>query len=399
MVAGMVMPLADLRAIYELLFQDGVIVTKKDKRPQSMHPDVKGVSNLKVIRAMGSLKSKGYVRETYAWKHAYYYLTNKGISYLRDYLHLPLEIMPAPLQRVHHPASSARVQTVKAPTTYVPKPGPGGESQEAMMDKRVYRHKRVEEEREQFERPPKNLKAPYQHDASVLGFQTLAFFQRGKDFCRGDDRWPNEGHSKLHETDSLSGEDKSIRSPISDKKAKLPEDPRSSPVVSTVPKEILIVPTLVEQTTIKTPTEELLADVPEVEADEQVLDPQHYYIPAFPPTVIDDFTDLLEKKVADYDGEDTQKVTAEIIPTKVISQLHVASETLTSFPTDTVSGFGLEQEKSATFEADCPAPVDLSECPRVEPLNLGDCGFLTEDPQAEQVQRVWPDFLEGLNLS
>ena len=126
MVAGMVMPLADLRAIYELLFQDGVIVAKKDKRPQSMHPDFKGITNLKVIRAMGSLKSKGYVRETYAWKHAYYYLTDEGISYLRDYLHLPLEIMPAPLQRVHRPASSARVQTVKAPTTYIPKPRAGG---------------------------------------------------------------------------------------------------------------------------------------------------------------------------------------------------------------------------------------------------------------------------------
>ncbi|KAM7384662.1 hypothetical protein PAMA_011829 [Pampus argenteus] len=414
MVAGMVMPLSDLRAIYELLFQDGVIVTKKDKRPQSMHPDVKGVTNFKVIRAMGSLKSKGYVRETYAWKHAYYYLTNQGISYLRDYLHLPLEIMPASLQRVRHPASSARIQTVKTPTTCIPKPGPGGVSQEAMMDKRVYRHKRVDEERERFERPPKYLKAPYQHNAMVQpGFQT--FFQRGKNFCRGEDRWPKKGHCKLLETDYFSVEDKSIRSLISIKKDKLPEDPRSSPVVPTVPKEILVVPTLVEQATIKKPTDELLADVPEVKADEQVLvDPQiipllgklteaaasadsDYYVAAFPPTGIDDFTDLLEEKVADYDVEDTEKVTTEIIPMKVISQLHVASETLSSFPPDAVSGPGLEQKKSVTFEADCPAPVDLSECPQVEPkttLNLGDCGF-TEDPEAEEVRRVWPDFLEG----
>uniref|UniRef100_A0A3Q3QXU8 Plectin/eS10 N-terminal domain-containing protein n=1 Tax=Monopterus albus TaxID=43700 RepID=A0A3Q3QXU8_MONAL len=102
----MLMSLADLRAIYELLFKDGVIVAKKDKRPQSMHPGVKVVSNLKVICAMGSLRSKGCVRETFAWKHAYYYLTNKGIAYLRDYLHLPPEIMPAPLQGVHCSASS-----------------------------------------------------------------------------------------------------------------------------------------------------------------------------------------------------------------------------------------------------------------------------------------------------
>uniref|UniRef100_A0A3Q3G301 Plectin/eS10 N-terminal domain-containing protein n=1 Tax=Labrus bergylta TaxID=56723 RepID=A0A3Q3G301_9LABR len=129
----MVMPLADLRAIYELLFRDGVMVAKNDKRPQSMHPDVKGVTNLKVIRAMGSLKSKGFVRETFAWKHAYYYLTNEGIAYLREYLHLPPEIVPSTLQRVRHHVRSARVQTVKGPTSYISKPEPGREIQEEVM--------------------------------------------------------------------------------------------------------------------------------------------------------------------------------------------------------------------------------------------------------------------------
>jgi len=41
MVAGMVMTSADLMAIYELLFRNGVIVVKKDKRPRSMHPEMK----------------------------------------------------------------------------------------------------------------------------------------------------------------------------------------------------------------------------------------------------------------------------------------------------------------------------------------------------------------------
>lgn len=76
MVAGMVMSLGDLRAIYDLFFQDGVIVAKKDKHPKSMHPDINGVSNLKVICAMTSLKSKGYVRETFALRHSYYCITN-----------------------------------------------------------------------------------------------------------------------------------------------------------------------------------------------------------------------------------------------------------------------------------------------------------------------------------
>uniref|UniRef100_A0A668A5R8 Plectin/eS10 N-terminal domain-containing protein n=1 Tax=Myripristis murdjan TaxID=586833 RepID=A0A668A5R8_9TELE len=104
----MVMPLRDLRAIYELLFRDGVMVAKKDKRPQTKHPEIPGVANLQVIRAMGSLKSRGYVKETFAWRHFYWYLTNEGIVYLRDHLHLPPEIMPASLQRVRRPAATLR---------------------------------------------------------------------------------------------------------------------------------------------------------------------------------------------------------------------------------------------------------------------------------------------------
>lgn len=150
MVAGMLMPLRDLRAIYEVLFRDGVMVAKKDKRPQTKHPEIEGVSNLQVIRAMGSLKSRGCVKETFAWRHFYWYLTNEGIVYLRDYLHLPPEIVPASLQRVRKPAATlaiahraARVQSVEGPTSYVPKPGrrAEGESQEGLAERQGYRHK------------------------------------------------------------------------------------------------------------------------------------------------------------------------------------------------------------------------------------------------------------------
>ncbi|KAF7708796.1 hypothetical protein HF521_017853 [Silurus meridionalis] len=156
MVAGMLMPLDNLRAIYERLFRDGVMVAKKDKRPQTKHPEIPGVGNLQVIRAMGSLKSRGYVRETFAWRHSYWYLTNEGIVYLRDYLHLPPEIVPTPLQRVRRPAATlsiaqraARVQAVEGPTSYVPKPGRvGAESQEALLERQGYRHKRMQTEEE-----------------------------------------------------------------------------------------------------------------------------------------------------------------------------------------------------------------------------------------------------------
>ncbi len=129
MVAGMIMPLDNLKAIYEHLFRHGVMVAKKDKRPQTKHPEIPGVDNLHVIRAMGSLKSRGYVRETFTWRHYYWYLTNEGIVYLRDYLHLPAEIVPMPLQRVQRPAATLaiarraeRVQVVQGPTSYVPNP-------------------------------------------------------------------------------------------------------------------------------------------------------------------------------------------------------------------------------------------------------------------------------------
>merc|ERR1712157_385617 len=49
--------------------------------------------------ALTSLKSRGYVKEQFAWRHYYWSLTNEGIQYLRDYLHLPPEIVPATLKR------------------------------------------------------------------------------------------------------------------------------------------------------------------------------------------------------------------------------------------------------------------------------------------------------------
>lgn len=42
-----------------------------------------------------SLASREFVKERFAWRHHYWYLTNEGINYLREYLHLPAEIVPA----------------------------------------------------------------------------------------------------------------------------------------------------------------------------------------------------------------------------------------------------------------------------------------------------------------
>lgn len=150
MVAGMLMPLEQLRAIYEVLFREGVMVAKKDLRPRSPHPDVPGVTNLQVLRAMGSLRARGLVRETFAWRHLYWYLTNEGMVHLRQYLHLPPEIVPASQQRVRRPVAMVmparrgpHVQSVQGPLSCPPKRGPTEEP--GREEQRGYRRKEAEE--------------------------------------------------------------------------------------------------------------------------------------------------------------------------------------------------------------------------------------------------------------
>ncbi|XP_059060021.1 small ribosomal subunit protein eS10 [Achroia grisella] len=102
----MLMPKQNRVAIYEYLFKEGVMVAKKDYHAPK-HPDLEKIPNLQVIKAMQSLKSRGYVKEQFAWRHFYWYLTNEGIEYLRIFLHLPPEIVPATLKR------SVRTETVR----------------------------------------------------------------------------------------------------------------------------------------------------------------------------------------------------------------------------------------------------------------------------------------------
>jgi small subunit ribosomal protein S10e len=81
------------RAIYESLFKEGVMVAEKDFNAPS-HPDLPQVRNLEVIKAMQSLTSKGYVKTQFSWQWYYYTLTPEGLDYLREFLHLPSEIVP-----------------------------------------------------------------------------------------------------------------------------------------------------------------------------------------------------------------------------------------------------------------------------------------------------------------
>merc|ERR1712211_198600 len=76
----------------------GVLTAEKNFNAPK-HSELKEIPNLQVIKALTSLKSRGYVKEQFAWRHYYWSLTNEGIQYLRDFLHLPPEIVPATLKR------------------------------------------------------------------------------------------------------------------------------------------------------------------------------------------------------------------------------------------------------------------------------------------------------------
>merc|ERR1712054_612598 len=101
----MLVPKKDRLTVYRYLFKEGVMVAKKDcNKPKHDDPELP-VKNIYVIKLLTSLKSRGYVTESFSWQWYYWYLTNEGIEYLREYLHLPAEIVPATLKQSRRPSS------------------------------------------------------------------------------------------------------------------------------------------------------------------------------------------------------------------------------------------------------------------------------------------------------
>lgn len=97
-------------AVYEYLMKEGVMVAKKNHWAPR-HECLPKVPNTQVIKTCKSLASRGYVREQFAWRSYYWYLTNEGIQYLRDVLHLPPEIVPPTLKRtLKDPSAGGRPQ-------------------------------------------------------------------------------------------------------------------------------------------------------------------------------------------------------------------------------------------------------------------------------------------------
>jgi len=75
------------------LGEEGVLFAEKDYQLEK-HPEI-DVRNLYVIKLMQSFKSRELVKEIFAWRHYYWFLTPKGVEFLREYLNLPEDIVPA----------------------------------------------------------------------------------------------------------------------------------------------------------------------------------------------------------------------------------------------------------------------------------------------------------------
>jgi len=90
----MLIPKKDKIAVYAALFNDGVLVARKSTRGINHHT-LTDLKNIVVLQLMKSLKSRGYIKETFNWQWFYWVLTDEGVEYIRNFLHLPADIIPA----------------------------------------------------------------------------------------------------------------------------------------------------------------------------------------------------------------------------------------------------------------------------------------------------------------
>jgi small subunit ribosomal protein S10e len=114
----MFIPKQNRIAVFSYLFKEGVCVVRKDTVSPT-HPHIEGPTNLEVLMLMKSLESRGYVRITFSWQYNYCYLTAEGIEYLREYLALPAEIVPATHKKsATRPEGRDREETTDRPSAF-----------------------------------------------------------------------------------------------------------------------------------------------------------------------------------------------------------------------------------------------------------------------------------------
>mmetsp|Transcript_96475 Transcript_96475/g.133739 ORF Transcript_96475/g.133739 Transcript_96475/m.133739 type:complete len:181 (-) Transcript_96475:73-615(-) len=89
----MLIPKKNRIAIYKHLYTEGVMCAKDAKNAPKHHE--LDLPNLHVMKLMESLTSRDLVKKQYSWRWYYWYLTNEGVIYLREYLGtLPENVVP-----------------------------------------------------------------------------------------------------------------------------------------------------------------------------------------------------------------------------------------------------------------------------------------------------------------
>ena len=84
-------PVKEKVKLYTYFLSEGVFACKKDN--VSNH-DYLQIPNLHCFLVMRSLVSRGMATEIFSWQWHYYFLNQKGVEYLREYLGLPANIVP-----------------------------------------------------------------------------------------------------------------------------------------------------------------------------------------------------------------------------------------------------------------------------------------------------------------
>ncbi|KAF8297487.1 putative 40S ribosomal protein S10 [Trypanosoma cruzi] len=78
-------------------FTEGVISCKKDPLGTwtgSLGGKTFTVPSIQVMQLMRSMKSRGLIKEQFAWRHFYWFLNDEGVEYLRKYLFLAHDAVP-----------------------------------------------------------------------------------------------------------------------------------------------------------------------------------------------------------------------------------------------------------------------------------------------------------------
>jgi len=104
----MLIPKKTRNLVYKHLFTEGVMCAK-DAPNAPHHHELKSIPNLHVMKLLQSLASRGFCNKRFSWRWYYYFLTNEGVTYLREYLGaLPEHVTPKT-----HVKSASRPQTAR----------------------------------------------------------------------------------------------------------------------------------------------------------------------------------------------------------------------------------------------------------------------------------------------